>query len=327
LTSILDEISEETSRLKANRVLILATYLLLLPATTGIVRAEDLEQFAYGAIACKSQWNPATARGCGRTHAAPVGAGHTPTKILHGHEVGNNKYPWVVAVARTGSDKKLHVYCAGSVVGKSWVLTAAHCQVKTGDYILVSRLDLTTNSGQQVKVDRLVASIPPFQPSSKAYDALLLHLADAVKVDSIDLNEDPAIEDSANTNLTIAGWGTTSYLGKPSDVLLEADISTRAFTGCQSEYGHSRHTLPPTSFCAAGHMPAQRVDETTGDSVADACQGDSGGGAFRLDERTGRYQLVGIVSWGIGCGLDAYPGVYTRSSAISKWVKPLIANL
>lgn len=46
----------------------------------------------------------------------------------------------------------------------------------------------------------------------------------------------------------------------------------------------------------------------------DACQGDSGGPAV-LD-----HKLVGIVSWGEGCGNPNYPGVYTKISSIFNWL-------
>ena len=42
----------------------------------------------------------------------------------------------------------------------------------------------------------------------------------------------------------------------------------------------------------------------------DACQGDSGGPLF--DKNADR--LVGVTSWGIGCALQDYPGVYARIS-------------
>ena len=33
------------------------------------------------------------------------------------------------------------------------------------------------------------------------------------------------------------------------------------------------------------------------------------------------YAQVGIVSWGPQCGNPLYPGVYTRVSSFSKWIK------
>eukprot|EP00952_Eustigmatos_sp_NYUAD-ZCMA_P012992 51879-Eustigmatos_ZCMA.PRE.1 len=49
----------------------------------------------------------------------------------------------------------------------------------------------------------------------------------------------------------------------------------------------------------------------------DSCQGDSGGPLFAAYPTP---QLVGIVSWGIGCALDDAPGVYTRVSRFVEWI-------
>lgn len=52
-----------------------------------------------------------------------------------------------------------------------------------------------------------------------------------------------------------------------------------------------------------------------GEKGKDSCQGDSGG---PMVDSAGKQ--VGVVSWGIGCALAGYPGVYARVSTYADWI-------
>lgn len=56
----------------------------------------------------------------------------------------------------------------------------------------------------------------------------------------------------------------------------------------------------------------------------DSCRGDSGGPLIRsfVDTINGRVQWYqeGIVSRGVECGLQGYPGIYTRLSRFISWI-------
>ena len=54
----------------------------------------------------------------------------------------------------------------------------------------------------------------------------------------------------------------------------------------------------------------------------DSCEGDSGGPLIEERSRT----IVGIVSFGNGCGERFFPGVYTQVSFYIHWIKQVIAS-
>ena len=56
-----------------------------------------------------------------------------------------------------------------------------------------------------------------------------------------------------------------------------------------------------------------------GEEGKDACSGD-GGGPLVCPGPDGRMELVGLVSWGVGCGERGLPGVYTNIAQYTNWI-------
>lgn len=61
-----------------------------------------------------------------------------------------------------------------------------------------------------------------------------------------------------------------------------------------------------------------------GNPGEDTCQGDSGGPLIAIVENdigTQKYTLIGVTSWGYGCGEVNKPGVYAEVADYINWIK------
>ncbi|XP_062935619.1 tissue-type plasminogen activator isoform X2 [Cynocephalus volans] len=104
-----------------------------------------------------------------------------------------------------------------------------------------------------------------------------------------------------------------------------------AFSPFYSEQLKEAHVrLYPSSRCTSQHLFNKTVTDNmlcAGDTrsggnhahLHDACQGDSGGPLVCM--RDSRMTLVGIISWGVGCGQKDVPGVYTKVTNYLDWIQ------
>jgi secreted trypsin-like serine protease len=101
----------------------------------------------------------------------------------------------------------------------------------------------------------------------------------------------------------VYGWGDTRGDGSYAASLHTAEVAVLPDAECEHDYprGGKDGTYTPRSMLCAGVPGGGR----------DACQGDSGGPLVA----GGR--LIGLVSWGTGCGTPGKPGVYTRISGVA----------
>lgn len=54
-------------------------------------------------------------------------------------------------------------------------------------------------------------------------------------------------------------------------------------------------------------------------------KGDSGGPLF-VEKGFNRHEQFGVISFGIGCGTENSPGIYSRLTTFLPWVKKVISN-
>jgi len=115
-----------------------------------------------------------------------------------------------------------------------------------------------------------------------------------------------ALQLSADTSLTVMGWGATSEGGGNVEALMMTQVKLIDTATCNAAYGNKVTT---NQICAG--LPA---------GGKDACQGDSGGPLIVEGANGADDTQVGIVSYGAGCGRAGYPGVYTDVRRYRRWV-------
>merc|ERR1712135_170778 len=102
----------------------------------------------------------------------------------------------------------------------------------------------------------------------------------------------------------------TDFQCKSPTVLHKVTVPGVSNAVCQQLYEgqYGPNAILPDMMCAGN----------TVEGGVDACQGDSGGPLTYDDQ--GRAVVVGVVSWGHGCALTNYPGVYSRVTEVLPWI-------
>jgi hypothetical protein len=248
-------------------------------------------------------FGPATGAFAGTQN--PDGGTVAEPRIVGGEEVApEGKYPFVVTVFAGP------YLCGGALIAEDWVLTAAHCVASASaspTSVVVGRHDLRDNDGETIPVAAKHVHPDYGYPVADANDVALLRLASPSSLGGPIPLARPGDQDlyAPGTLATVAGWGTTSYQGTISGVLLEVDVPIVGDAECALAYGSSFDA--PSMVCGG-------YDE----GGKDACQGDSGGPLFVASG--GSYLHVGVVSFGEGCAEAGYPGVYAETAAVYSWI-------
>ncbi|CAH2275155.1 tissue-type plasminogen activator [Pelobates cultripes] len=242
-------------------------------------------------------------------------------RILGGKSTQATSHPWQAAfyfLARKSLNE--HYFCGGTLIHNCWVLSAAHC--------FTERIP---NSRMRVILGRSMRSVPAEEEQKFFVEQLILH----PDFDATSFDNDIALIKLRSVSGTCA---TETERIRPA-CLPEPGLSLPDWTECEmSGFGKTEEFSPfysdrlkeghvrlyPDKMCTSERLANRTVTANmlcAGDTrnIDDACQGDSGGPL--VCPHDDRMHVLGVISWGVGCGKKDTPGVYTRVTRFMDWIQ------
>ncbi|XP_025269824.1 venom serine protease 34 [Camponotus floridanus] len=232
-----------------------------------------------------------------------------PTKIVGGMETGVNEYPMMAGLV---DPSQKDVYCGGTIISERYILTAAHCLdnkntsnvgILVGDHDLSTGAD--TNASRLYTVSRFDIH-PLYNNESLENDIAIITTNSPIsfseKVGPACLPFQHQSDSFAGSYVDLLGWGTTEFGGMKSKTLQKVTLNVITNRDCRQ----SDPNLLYSQLCTSGEKK-------------DACQFDSGGPVLWQNPTTKREVLVGIISYGNGCGSNE-PGINTRVGTYIDWI-------
>ncbi|XP_076672207.1 venom serine protease 34 [Andrena cerasifolii] len=231
-----------------------------------------------------------------------------PTRIVGGITTGVNEYPMMVGFV----DIQLRsVYCGGTIIATTYVLSAAHCFTNRNIQelgALVGEHDWTTGTDTNATVLHRVSQVqihPNYVKTLNLNDIAVVKTVGVIKFDNLVgpacLPFQHSADSFGGSIVTALGWGTTDFAGPPSDTLQKVNLNVLTNLQCSKSYQNINND--------------QICTYTVG---KDSCQMDSGGPILWENPTTKRIVLTGIISYGGICGDSA--GVNTRVGAFVDWI-------
>ncbi|XP_069823942.1 chymotrypsinogen 2-like [Dendropsophus ebraccatus] len=247
--------------------------------------------------------------GCGVPSIKPVISGYA--RVVNGEDAVSGSWPWQVSLqTSTGAH-----YCGGSLISDLWVLTAAHCDVRTSERVVLGEYDFSSSAEPiQTKSIARVVNHPDYNPYTITNDIALVKLSSpatiTARVSPVCIAASADVF-SAGERCVTTGWGYINGVAqtRPSK-LQQVALPLLTNTDCQKHFGSKDPAIQSSMICA-------------GASGASSCKGDSGGPL--VCQRNGAWTVAGVVSWGNPVCPTSSPTVFARVTALRSWLDQTIA--
>ncbi|XP_075163211.1 ovochymase-like [Haematobia irritans] len=251
----------------------------------------------------------------------------TTPKIVGGDESQIGAWPWMALLGYDPYSVR-PFKCGGTLISNRHVITAAHCIRRDLSFVRLGEFDLSTESETTHKDINIIkhAKHPDFGKNQRSDLAILLLetvvqftdlIAPICMPNSIQLRSKSYVKSMPY----VAGWGNTEQGGSTSNVLKEAQLPVWENDYCRQIYQRLLPSVPDTEYDDSVICAGYTVGGT------DTCQGDSGGPLMipELYKGLTRYYLIGIISYGHGCG--KVPGIYMSTQHWMDWIIEQIETL
>ncbi|XP_072330818.1 vitamin K-dependent protein C-like isoform X1 [Scyliorhinus torazame] len=232
-------------------------------------------------------------------------------RITRGRVMPKGGSPWQVLLMNAEGI----FICGGVLIHRFWVLTAAHC-VLEGERFKVKLGEHNRTIDEETEDIILIENKyihPNFSREKMDSDIALLRLSAAARFSDYILPVCLPTKAMAEVkllvpgkNVLVTGWGAMDENDdriRPS-TLLFIQIKLTPYKLCKDTLG--------------GKITSNMICAGNPSSGKDACKGDSGGPMVTLIN--GTWFLLGLVSWGEGCGRFQTFGVYTKVTNYLDWI-------
>ncbi|KAJ8918090.1 hypothetical protein NQ315_011547 [Exocentrus adspersus] len=230
-------------------------------------------------------------------------ANNIDSRIVGGNETVIFDFPYQVAI-----EYSPFYWCGGVIIGRTWVLTVAHCfdtllnpvnvtvrygtsyRLLGGQVVNASNVIIHSDYNQTT-LDDDIALIQFDEPLSLSRAARIAYLP----------NDENSTYYGSTVNVT--GWGDTSEGGVNSNVLRKIEVSILTQALCEDLTSNYDYPVTDKLFCAG-----------IWEGGKDTCTGDAGS-PVSLGST-----VVGLASFGDGCGRANHPGVYVNIAKYRDWI-------